>query len=287
MSDSKDDDKDRRTGITINKFEGWALGTRGFGDTSARVLDLELAKHLGFERPRKIRELIERLQKEGSLPGVYMRPTVGRKAIGRKTGKAGAVEYETAEYWLTQSQALFVSARSATKKGSEILWALIRVFEAAAEDWKRQQEAHDGALVVLLLAERACDWSIMWKKEFAAEICRLDRVKWDGGGSQPRFLASTYWRIYRAILSPAVYRELKKRNRDPKFRSNHHQFLTPEARDVMQRHVVTITALARTSNTKDEFWARFDHEYSKAMLQIGFFPPTRTPPRRPRPSLRP
>jgi len=261
--------------ITVNKFEGWPLGVHGFGDSEARILDVELAKRLGFKRPRDIRGLIERLQKEGVLPSVYCSRTVRSQQFGPKTQKPRIAQREVREFWLTQAEALFVAARSETKGGAQVLWALIAVFRAAAEQWQRQQGAQQSALAILMLTEKACDWTLMWTQEFAREICRLHRMNWDSG-RQPGFLASTYWRIYKAILTPDVYRELRARHGKPKYGDNHHLYLTPKAREALSRHVVTITALARTSQTKEEFWDRFDHEFAGGMLQLGFFGSRRT-----------
>jgi hypothetical protein len=66
-------------------------------DAEPRVRDIRLAERLGFERPRKIRELIERnfaeLETYGLLPR-HRAPIVSGK---------GGVQW-TEEYWLNEAQ---------------------------------------------------------------------------------------------------------------------------------------------------------------------------------------
>jgi hypothetical protein len=70
-------------------------------DAEPRVRDIRLAERLGFERPRKIRELIERnfaeLETYGLLPR-HRAPIVSGK---------GGVQW-TEEYWLNEAQSLLL-----------------------------------------------------------------------------------------------------------------------------------------------------------------------------------
>lgn len=92
------------------------LTLRTVSEDRPLVLDLSLAEKLGFERPRKIRELIKRWESE--LGEVC--PTVGQTS--EKGGRPST------EYWLTEEQALFIVAKSETPKAVEILRFVIDVF---------------------------------------------------------------------------------------------------------------------------------------------------------------
>lgn len=118
---------------------------------------------------------------------------------------------------------------------------------------------------ILLESQQA--WDLMWPPEFVDAIVRLHGERYDGG-PQPRWLASTYDKLYHLILGDEVVAELKRRNPDPKFGTNHHQWLTPEAREVLRRNIPTVVALANTSSSKDDFWRRVEHHYSKSALQL-------------------
>jgi hypothetical protein len=255
--------------ITVVRVLDWPIGVHGFPDEERRILDVELAKKLGFKKPRDIRELIERHEKSGDLPGVFHRRTVRRWKTGRNE-----LAREVTEYWLTMEEALFVTAKSETKTANEILKAVIKVFVAAREAHERDTKNRVGYIARLLLSETTCEWDLMWPPEFVQAMCKLHGVAWDGG-SQPMFLASTYEKIYRALLGDEAYAELKKLNPEPQFGSNHHQWLQPLARDRLAREIPKITLLAKQCATKDEFWARFEHEYQGRMLQLSMLVPDR------------
>lgn len=78
---------------------------------------------LGFARPRKIRELIERMVSAGILNDSDIRPTVGRV----DTGVASTV---VTKYRLTETGTLLVITRSDTKIAHAITRQVIEVFRA-------------------------------------------------------------------------------------------------------------------------------------------------------------
>lgn len=97
------------------------------GDGTPRIRDHDLAVKLGYTRPRKIRDLIRQLIQQGGLQDVRMRPAAGR--IELRPGVARPATGD--EYWLTEEQALFVSARSGTHIATELLKSVIQVFVLA------------------------------------------------------------------------------------------------------------------------------------------------------------
>ena len=252
--------------LSVERFDGWPLATAGFEDGFHRILDTELAKRLGFSRPRDIRDLIGRFLQE--MPGIQTRGTVRRVA---REGR-GTVEIPVTEYWLTLEQALFVTAKSETRTANEILRAVIAVFVKAQREHEARHAREVGYVARLLLADATTDWDLMWPAEFTKQVCRLHGIAWDGR-VQPKFMASTYERTYRKLLGDEVYDLLKLRNPEPHFGSNHHQWLTPKARDAVSRAIPTICAFSRQVADKSEFWARFDAEFTGTMLQLGLFPP--------------
>jgi hypothetical protein len=95
-------------------------------DGEPRARDLDLADRLGFERPRKIRELIERNISEIETLG----PSPRRGAmVDIGSGATRAVE----EYWLNEEQALLVAILSKAPKAPAVRAMLIKVFVA----WRR------------------------------------------------------------------------------------------------------------------------------------------------------
>lgn len=89
-------------------------------DGELRILDTDLAARLGFDRPRKIRELIRRhlpsLEEMGRCPTVGRRPEAGGHAVS--------------EYYLNKKQAIFITAKSETKIATEVTIEIIERFDA-------------------------------------------------------------------------------------------------------------------------------------------------------------
>ena len=86
-----------------------------------RARDLDIAKRLGFDRPRKIRELIERNITELTTYGPC--PAVGRLV------QSNPVK----EYWLNEEQALLIASVSEAPKAPAVRSMLIKTFVA----WRR------------------------------------------------------------------------------------------------------------------------------------------------------
>jgi hypothetical protein len=107
-------------------------------DGEPRILDLTLAEHLGFTRPRTIRQLIERSMAELESYGL----------IAARCSAYRNRQYT--EYWLNETQALVVCVLSRTERAAEVRRALITVFTA----WRRGQLAPDGLPGELTRAQR-------------------------------------------------------------------------------------------------------------------------------------
>lgn len=108
-------------------------------------------------------------------------------------------------------------------------------------------------------------WEATWSHALVRELCRLGcagpgNVGWNGG-SYPRPLAQTFSEIYELILGASAKRELKRRNPEPRHNSNHHQWLTEEARELLGKNMGIVTFCARTSTSRAEFWERLRGNY--------------------------
>lgn len=125
-----------------------------------------------------------------------------------------------------------------------------------------------------LLLDSAQEWDLMWPADFVSAVCRLDGHEWNSG-PHPQHLSSTYDKLYRLILGDEVVDELKRRNPSPAFGKNHHQWLTPEARETVRKQIPYITLLAEQSFSRSEFWARLENRYLKVPFQGLLFRPTR------------
>lgn len=108
------------------------------GVDQPRVRDLDLAEWLGMERGRNIRQLIERHLP--SLTGVSLYRTA--KPKGSKGGRPEQ------GYYLSEADALYITAKSETERANEALRYVIAVYlalrqggeQAMAPNWQAQQE---------------------------------------------------------------------------------------------------------------------------------------------------
>ncbi len=90
-------------------------------DGEPRVLDLDLAAELGFERPRVIRELITRNEAElAAFSGVC-------RAVRQISSRGGR---PSTEYWLTEAQALLLCMFARTATAAAVRRQVIEVFLA-------------------------------------------------------------------------------------------------------------------------------------------------------------
>lgn len=172
------------------------------------------------------------------------------------------------------SQQLPVAMRAARMLGALAKIGIIALVDEATNYQAVREATALSFTFRAILLESTCPWNRMWSNEFVESICRLHGEHFDGG-KHPRFLASTYDKLYHLILGDEVCEELKRRNPDPSFGTNHHQWLTPEAREVVRRQIPVIIALADTSNAADDFWAKIEHKYAKRPLQLSWLIPTR------------
>ena len=90
-------------------------------DGEPRALDIDIAERLRFDRPRKIRDLIERnlveLQRYGVCP-----------AVGQTSGAQGG--RPSTSYYLNEPQALLICIRSDAECAPDVREMIIRVFLA-------------------------------------------------------------------------------------------------------------------------------------------------------------
>lgn len=104
----------------IVNIQGYALQRH---NNELMVEDLDLATRLGYERPRKIRDLIKRMLGNGQLASETVCPSVGQTSA--KGGRPATV------YWLNEKAALKVITKSETVLSDKITDEIIDVYTAA------------------------------------------------------------------------------------------------------------------------------------------------------------
>lgn len=132
-----------------------------------RILDIDLAKRLGFERPRKIRDMIKRYETDLLRMGTC--PTVGRVINGG----------EALQFYLNRKQAIFITAKSETEMATDITIEIIERFDAyergeapAAKPLTREQIMAQA----LLLADQTMKEQAEQIAALAPKAEALDRI---------------------------------------------------------------------------------------------------------------
>lgn len=93
-------------------------------DGEPRIRDIDAAARLGYERPRDVRKLIERIWPENKRP--YVRATVARTSMPH----GGTRDVKVNEHWLTETELLKLIARSETPIAEMILDDMIATYTA-------------------------------------------------------------------------------------------------------------------------------------------------------------
>ncbi len=249
----------------VVQVDGFALHREA--DGAFRIRDVDLAEHLGYDRPRAIRELIVRMVETGELSGISCRRTVARQPVGPK-GR-GEREYEVDEYWLDRIEALLVTMRSDAPNAIPMRRVIADVFHRVLLQYEesktalRRLPAH---IERWFLSPTALDFESLWPDSLVRELERLHGREWRGG-RHPYHLKSTYPGIYRMIMSSPIADKMMAGN-PARDRLRHHQFITPEARPFVVAQLGIIEAIARGSTGKADFWVRMERQFAAGLLQL-------------------
>lgn len=245
----------------IVKIDGFEVQ----GSDKPRIRDVDLGERLGYDRPRDIRQLIERLSKDGEIAEVQTRGTVTR--VARK-GR-GQVEIASTEYWLTREQALLVCMRSDAKSAASVrsvmVGVLLRVFDLAGEQLSWAETPFIRYMLTPPGQKEAWEGTI--SENLVRHFCRVWGVKWEGGRHR-RFLGRIQQLIYQELLGPA-YRVMKERVPKPRHGDNlSQQIQRGEPKETLKTAWHDIETLLEISENRDDFWAKFDRKFKGRMLQL-------------------
>lgn len=149
--------------------------------------------------------------------------------------------------------------------------ALVALVDEATGYQQQRADAELQRALDRMFRPEPAPWEAMFSSSLVSSLAKLYGHPW-AGGSHPRFLAKANERIYRTILSTRGYEELKKRNPEPSFGSNHHQQLSADAQSYLRQQLTIVEVLANQSRDADDFWARFNRQYNGAFLQLDLEP---------------
>ncbi|MCU1465683.1 MAG: hypothetical protein JWM72_1611 [Actinomycetia bacterium] len=112
------------------------------------------------------------------------------------------------------------------------------------------------------IAEDMQEWAKMFPDEFWFELARLE-----GTHYSPRHRPLRWGRYVMAFVYDAVDgdvgKELRKKNPNPHFKRNHHQWLKDFGRDRVQKQIWQVVAVMKVCDDMTEFRAKFAKVFSK------------------------
>lgn len=152
----------------VQKSSGITPAIRG---GELRILDIDLAGRLGFDRPRNIRNLIKRYEGDLSKMGVCF--TV-EQTSGGKGGRPAVA------YYLNEEQALFITTKSETPNAIAVTIEIVTQFAAFKREG-RPQPKHE-ITPTGLLAERVDKLETLIT-ETVAPLLKTVRVTHEAGTS--------------------------------------------------------------------------------------------------------
>jgi len=124
---------------------------------------------------------------------------------------------------------------------------------------------HLARLYTRYIAAEMTRWDCVWSRDIVVPLCRVLGIRY-AAGRLPAPLSAAMNRIYRLIFGDAIIDEIKRRNPDPHFKSNHHQLI--KHRPQLRSDLETVSVIARTSRSAAEFWNRVNVAFQGGPLQL-------------------
>lgn len=217
-----------------------------------RVQDMRLGEVLGFDRPRKVRDLISRNLEELGLHGL-----VYRAAIPIRSGKGRIQHVDT--YWLNEAQALLVCMFARTEKAAQVRSQVISVFMA----WRRGE---------LVEAAHAPDPAAQAMARLEARLAALEGL----GRQLEALLANPLPAAHALTHSDSLFGHMKWQRRpvwwqDTEVRgavlTSHRQMTLNQARAAMIEAFGEPRAPSRSSIHR--FWMRLDRLNDRHLKRIA------------------
>lgn len=140
--------------------------------------------------------------------------------------------------------------------------------EATGYQRLRQKRALELKLQAFI-AEEMQEWARMFPEEFWLELARLEGVSYSPRSRPLRWGKYVMMFVYDAIDAD-VGKELRKKNPNPRFLSNHHQWLQKFGRDKVHDQIVRDIAIMKLCDNMEEFKSKFARVFKKTPSQLAF-----------------
>ena len=119
------------------------------------------------------------------------------------------------------------------------------------------------------IADDLQDWVVMFPEQFWIELARLEGVHYSPRNRPLRWGKYVMLFVYDAIDGD-VGRELRKKNPNPRFLQNHHQWLKQFGRDKVHDQIERVITIMKLCNNMDDFREKFAKVFKKSPVQLSF-----------------
>jgi hypothetical protein len=122
------------------------------------------------------------------------------------------------------------------------------------------------------IAEDMQEWAKTFPDDFWYELARLENTRYSPRHRPLRWGKYVMAFVYDAIDGD-VGQELRKRNPNPRHRSNHHQWLREFGKDKVHDQLLQVIAIMKACDDMDEFRKKFAKVFKRAsgeQLEFGF-----------------
>jgi hypothetical protein len=119
------------------------------------------------------------------------------------------------------------------------------------------------------IADDMQEWAKMFPDEFWFELARLESIHYSPRHRPLRWGKYVMAFVYDAI-DQDVGRELRKRNPDPHYRQNHHQWLKQYGRDKVHDQLQRVVTIMKLCTDMRDFEHKFAKVFQRSPLQMAF-----------------
>jgi hypothetical protein len=119
------------------------------------------------------------------------------------------------------------------------------------------------------IAEELQEWARMFPPDFWYELARLEGIHYSPRNRPLRWGKYIMAFVYDSI-DKDVGRELRKKNPNPHFKKNHHQWLKEFGKDKLIGQIQSVITIMKLCSNMDDFRQKFAKVFDKTPLQTSF-----------------
>lgn len=221
-------------------------------------------------RPSSLRQYLERIPNydASALDGRTVRFKVP-PTPGTAIGYEATLLVEICEMYLDaraagrlrQSQMKLAATAEIIVRACAKVGIIALIDEATGYQEVREKQALQLKLQAFI-ADDLQEWAKVFPDEFWYELARLEGIRYSPRNRPLRWGKYVMAFVYDTIDAD-VGQELRRRNPDPHYRQNHHQWLKKHGKDAVHRQIGGVIAIMKMCDDMPEFRRKFDKVFAR------------------------